>query len=338
MEILCAKITPPRASPFIILSWYRPPNEPFETFDKLEQVLRFFEADGKEIFLLGDTNCDFSTETVGTNRSKSSVSGHIKRLKDLYQSFGLTQLISEPTRETENTSTLIDHISVSNTSNIVEFGVVKTAISDHYVVYSVRKYLGGIKQNHKHIHTRQLKNFNKEGFLADLAAVNWSAILVCSNDLNVIVDEFRKTVSFVIEKLAPSIERQMSERYSLWLSSDLKALFRTRDRIRSAAVKAKSEILMNAYRQVRNKANNINSRLKREYFTYKLNECVGDPKQTWSTVNKLINKRSKSTQIQSLKVDGTIIMDSEIVNTMNDYFCSVGDKLSNKFPTRKIPF
>ena len=133
LEILSAQITPPRASPFIILSWYRPPNEPFETFDKLEKALRFFEAEGKEIILLGDTNCDFSTETAGTNQSKSPVPGHIKRLKDLYQSFGLKQLITKPTRETENTSTIIDHIAVSDTNNIVESGVVKAAISDHYV-------------------------------------------------------------------------------------------------------------------------------------------------------------------------------------------------------------
>ena len=198
MKILCAQITPPRAGPFMILSWYRPPNEPFETFDKLEQVLRFFEAEGKEIILLGDTNCDFSTKTGGTNQSKSPVPGHIKRLKDLYQSFGLKQLITEPTRETENTSTIIDHIAVSNTNNIVESGVVKAAISDHYVVYSVRKYQGGIKHNHKHIHTRQLKNFNKEAFLADLDAVDWSAILVCSDDINVIVDKFMRTLSFTI--------------------------------------------------------------------------------------------------------------------------------------------
>ena len=121
-----------------------------------------------------------------------------------------------------------------------------------------------------------------------------------------------------------------------WLSPDLKALFRTRDRIKNAAVKAKSEMLMNAYRQVRNQADNMNSRLKREYFTNKLNECEGDLKQTWSTINKLVNKRSKSTQIQSLKVGDTVIKESEsIANAMNEYFCSVGDKLSRKIPDKE---
>ena len=334
MEILSAQITPQRASPFIILSWYRPPNEPFETFDKLEQVLRFFEAEGKEMILLGDTNCDFSTETGGTNQSHSPVPGHIKRLKDLYQSFGLKQLITEPTQETENTSTIIDHIAVSNTNNIVESGVVKAAIGDHYVVYVVRKYQGGIKHNHKHIHTRQLKNFNKEAFLADLDAVNWSAILVCSDDIKVIVDKFMRTLPLL--RHAASIERRVSEKYSPWLSPDLKALFRTRDRIKNAVVRAKSEILMNAYRQVRNQANNMTSRLKKEYFTKKLNECEGDLRQTWLTINKLVNKRSKSTEIQSLKVGDTVIKDSEsIANSMNEYFCSVADQAEQKIPDRE---
>ena len=67
---------------------------------------------------------------------------------------------------------------VSDAYDIVDSSVlIETAITDHYVIYTVRKYQGGITHNHKHIHTRQLKNFDKEEFLADLAAINWSAIL-----------------------------------------------------------------------------------------------------------------------------------------------------------------
>ena len=90
--------------------------------------------------------------------------------QDMYESFGLTQLISEPTRETEQTSTLIDHTAVSNVRNISKSGVVRTAISDHHLVYAVRKHLGGIERKHKQIHTRQMKNFNEEAFLRDLSA------------------------------------------------------------------------------------------------------------------------------------------------------------------------
>ena len=80
----------------------------------------------------------------------------------MHESFGLTQLISERTRETEQTSTLIDHIAVSNLRNISKPGVVRTAISDHYLVGTVRKRLGGIERKHKQIYSRQMKNFHEE--------------------------------------------------------------------------------------------------------------------------------------------------------------------------------
>ena len=85
---------------------------------------------------------------------------------------------------------------------------------------------------------------------------------------------------------------------------------------------------MNAYRQVRNRAISMNSRLRKFYFTNRRNLCEGDPKQSWST----INKRSKSTQIPSLNVNCAIIKDSKcIANSMNDYFCYVGD-LNKEIP------
>ena len=122
--------------------------------------MSFFELEGKEIILLGDTNCDLSVNPNLTDGSAPTFSGNARHIKDMYESFGLTQLISEPTRETEQTSTLIHHIAVSNVRNISKSGVVRTAISDHYLVYAVRKHLGGIERKHKQIYTRQMKIFN----------------------------------------------------------------------------------------------------------------------------------------------------------------------------------
>ena len=117
---------------FIILSWYRPPSDPIDTFDQLEQVMRFLELEGKEIILLADTNCDLSVNPNSTNGSAPMFSGNARHIKDMYDSFGLTQLISEPARETEQTSTLIDHIAVSNVRNISKSGVVKRSLSRVY--------------------------------------------------------------------------------------------------------------------------------------------------------------------------------------------------------------
>ena len=49
-------------------------------------------------------------------------------------------------------------------------------------------------------------------------------------------------------------------------------------------------------------------------------------KESWKTINQLLNKCSKTTNIESLKDDrGNIIVDNqEIVETMNKFFCSIG--------------
>ena len=178
-----------------------------------------------------------------------------------------------------------------------------------------------------------MKNFNEETFLRDLSAYDWSSILYCSEDINVVVEKWSSMVSFIIETHAPMMQKRVSERYSPWLSSSLKDLFRSRDKLKAAAFKSKSEILMTAYRQVRNKANNMNADLKKTYFINKIHEAAGNMKETWSTINKLINKRSETTKIQSLKADGITIFDSkEIANSMNQFFCTVGEKLSNDIP------
>ena len=65
------------------------PDAPFATFDKQEEILRFFEVEGKEIITLCDTNCDFSSENASMIKSKSHVPCHINRLEDLYLSLGL---------------------------------------------------------------------------------------------------------------------------------------------------------------------------------------------------------------------------------------------------------
>ena len=131
----------------------------------MEHILQFLELEVKEIVLLGDTNYDFNI-CNGTCKSMiASLPNNIKHLMDLYNSFGVRQLIEKPTRETIDTSTLIDHIAVSNDRNIIESGVLNLGFSDHYLVNAIRKFRENIFNDHKYIKTRQMKNFNQDIFL-----------------------------------------------------------------------------------------------------------------------------------------------------------------------------
>ena len=64
----------------------------------------------------------------------------------------------------------------------------------------------------------------------------------------------------------------------------------TRDRVKKAACKSKSPILMDSYRQARNKVNSLNIQLKKQYFSTKISECKGNMKESWKTINELLKK------------------------------------------------
>ena len=96
------------------------------------------------MILLGDTNCDF-TKTD----SDQQIDNNARHMANVYGMFNLVQLVEEPTRVTLETATIIDHIATTSTRNIIEVGVHVISLSDHYVVYCIRKFNGAIKKDHK---------------------------------------------------------------------------------------------------------------------------------------------------------------------------------------------
>ena len=77
LEIICVEIKPLQCRPFIIVAWYRPPNDPVISFDLLEKVLSSLDREEKEIILMGDTNCDFSDKAIDSDYSSMHLSNFV---------------------------------------------------------------------------------------------------------------------------------------------------------------------------------------------------------------------------------------------------------------------
>ena len=86
---------------------YRPPSPPAEFFDHFQTLNKVIDNEDKEMYILGDLNCD----TLKTDKDSNTPA---KRIRSLYELYQLSQLIDEPTRITMSTNSLIDHI-VTNT-------------------------------------------------------------------------------------------------------------------------------------------------------------------------------------------------------------------------------
>ena len=70
-----------------------------ESFNEFENVIDKTDAENKELYLLGNVNCNLLPEASAHNSSY---------LTNIFDIYGLSQLITEPTRVTPVSMTLID--------------------------------------------------------------------------------------------------------------------------------------------------------------------------------------------------------------------------------------
>ena len=159
LECIVVEIIRPHSRPFIVSTWYKPPHSPQDIFRQFESFIDKVDSEQKDFYLLGDLNCDMYD---GSNHNSSTLTN----ILDIY---GLSQLISEPTRITPISSTLIDLCITSWPEKISKAGVVHLGISDHSLVLVTLKISYERTGSHRTIETGAFKNCNHHNFRNDVA-------------------------------------------------------------------------------------------------------------------------------------------------------------------------
>ena len=67
--------------PFLVTTVYRPPNAPSEFFDHFEKLIKAIDDENKEMYILGDPNCDM----LKTDEDSSVPTKKIKTLYVIYE-------------------------------------------------------------------------------------------------------------------------------------------------------------------------------------------------------------------------------------------------------------
>ena len=100
------------------------------------------------MYILGDLNCDLLPIVSDCAT---------KKLKSLLETYQLSQLIDEPTRITKTSSTLIDHLITNNPQKVISYGVIHSGMSDHRLMYGIRKMNTTPKASENIIEMRNIK-------------------------------------------------------------------------------------------------------------------------------------------------------------------------------------
>ena len=121
IETIWLEISLPHSKPILYCSAYRPPSAPVAWIDLFTKQIEHASCCGNEIIISGDMNINLMQDPP-------------KYWSDALEVFNFTQVVSCPTRVTENKGTLIDHVYTNRPEYITEVNVPTIAMSDHYPV------------------------------------------------------------------------------------------------------------------------------------------------------------------------------------------------------------
>ncbi|XP_068684907.1 uncharacterized protein [Montipora foliosa] len=207
LENLCIEIRKPRSKSFIVATWYRPPNSLVGIFSPFEELIGKLDSLNTEFYLLGDLNC---------NMAASQFDSDTRKLLTITDVYGLQQLITEPTRITETSATLMDLIFTNCPDKVLCSGVRHIGISDHSMVYVYRKLaINGQSKGHTNITYRNFRSFDRDKFRSDVASQDWDHINNSSNP-NDVWNEWKESFLAIVNKHAPLRTPLVRARGIIW--------------------------------------------------------------------------------------------------------------------------
>ena len=293
----------PTSFSFILLIFDAPP------LTRIENILK----EEKKLYLLGDINRDLLNNQI--NRAWS----------DYTEPFGLIQLVSEATRVTADSRTLIDHIYANCPENVTSIDVPKIGLSDHFPIFFTRKlHVQPSKGKHHSISYRSFKNFDEAKFFSDLKAVPWH-IIHLFDDTNDILDAWSDLFLQVVDANVPIKQHRVKyKNQPQWITPDILDAMKCRDRHKSLGNE-------NEFKYWRNKVANMIRKAKQEKYQTYIETNKGKPGSIYKLFQEVGAGKDcrNQSEIGSVNTEeGSYTEDpSEIANMFNDFFVNAASKL-----------
>ena len=325
VETLWVKISLPKTRPILAGIVYAPSisNQLFEDLESVLDEVNTISASSRtpgEITCMGDFNCDKLKPT----------SWEWKKLSSVMNTLHMSQIISKPTRITQFSKTCIDHIWTTSPELYTNRDVITIPFSDHLLIFGVRKSVNRPKGQPRIINARSYRRFNNNDFIKDLEQAPWSSIEV-SNDPDLAWSIFESLFTPICDAHAPFKQVKIPNNQPQWINDEYLACRIDLVRTRSRAQKSFSDADWLAYRNLRNKTNNLATRLKREFIETSINNAGNDSHKLWKTI-KTVLPGSKHDVISSLRVGDSITNDGKlIVDNFNTFFSTIGENLAKAF-------
>ena len=317
IELQCLVMRPPCQKRFILLNIYRPPSGNFQNFlDTLTDILEIISMqETLETFVMGDFNLDILDQQ---NQNASSL---VVGLQD----FGFSQKIVNSTRHSKNNpSSLIDHI-YTDSKCITESGNITLNVSDHDLVYTIRKKSKSEKTKLS-FKGRSYRYYEKDLFQERLGDRNWD-LFYSSNNVDQAWDLLLSGIRTELDSMCPLKDIRIKKQKDPWITNDILELINDKNDLLSEAKESNNPEAWDNARTARNLLNNMIKEAKRNFLTNEI-ENNQDPKIFWKRLHTMFPDKPISGKINLVNShNGHILGEQEIPEYANDFFTSIGSNI-----------
>ena len=328
---------------FIIGNFYRSPSlKPNDYIEDLNQILKNLgRHKSKHILLVGDLNIDLIKYNTDNNS---------QNLINTTTNHGFIQTISRPTRITDHSATLIDHIYTNQIHDIASTGILTLDISDHlgtYISIPTHKRMPDIHDDQDLPVYSQINTENLSQFKEYIKNETWSEVMAESNTqtrYDKFIETYTKHYDNAFPKKAQSSSRRKIQRKNpkAWILPWLESACDRKNRAYKNFVKnptINNKVKYNNLKKCVQKHINI---AKQKYYKKYFEQYNTDSRKQWQMLNSLLNRNSKKTETIKLHDEnGNIISSPTLVaEKFNDYFCNIATKLKSEIrnPTNSQNF
>ena len=313
---------------YLLCNVYRPPGSDLKLFcEAFDSILLKIATDYSNMrcVMMGDFNLNMLRVNSGTITHEF--------LSTMY-SYGYMPQILRPTRVVRGSATLIDQVWVNDETLLINSGIVKSSISDHFPVFidivgnssttlsSVQVY-----QSRRVVNAECKENFNRE-----LSQVDWGPVLStqCADQVYTMLIEI---ISRIFNKCFPLIQksRKKLDIDKPYIDNEIKSLIKRKHCLQRLYFKWPITY-ERQYKDIRNLVNNKIRKSKQRYYRDKLNCSLGNSKKIWRVLNELTGRRSEGGRSVNLSVNGSLIADPlDVATEFNKYFSIVGSTMAENF-------
>ncbi len=315
------------AKPFVIAEIYRPPGTSIPDFnDCMDQCLTCINEENKLFYLLGDFNINLF-----------NIQNHVPTatfINTMFSHLGVP-LINRPTRITQTSATLIDHIytnAVQLLENDYHSGILCMNISDHLPVFHLCNTQSNVSSRTQ-VKPRHLINNKTLGKLkSNLRNQDWSIVKKLENTdkaFTVFNDIFMKCFNECI----PIVEKCHNNNHKPWVTAALLNSIKRKNKLYVQYCKNRCYVTEMRYKLYKNKLTQVMRKAEKDYIADYISQYKTEAKKMWSLINDKLGRNSHNSTLPEM-CEGE---EKALANKFNDFFTNVGPKLAESITNKGDP-